>query len=145
MKKVLFLGAMAIVIASCTSSERGESIKYVSPKGLGCTKLETKITPFPGCNGGECALITYVIGVKLSGEIKSREIPIYAEAFSAQKGVVNGMPQILAAQELHKTILSASLSEIVITLENDQIVEMVKTEHWDGKSFSPQVLLWKKK
>lgn len=158
MKKIFFLIAMAIAATSCSSNQEPkkdappasilkpkEEVKTVFPKSIGVSAIQTAYTPFPKCDGGECYDVSFTIGISLAGESKSRTIPIAEKTFSGEKDTAKKLPEVLKTLGLHKTILNTAPSEVVVTLQNDEIVEVVKIEHWDGNVFSPQILLWKKK
>jgi hypothetical protein len=130
---------------STTTDTNAPSVKIVSPRGLGVSKPKTQLTPYPSCGGGECFSFEFTIGIKLSGEMRSREIQIKAESYSDTKGCSRKAGKIPEAEKLYNEIANTSLSEVIVTLINNEVVKVERLQSWqDDGYFRPQVVLWEK-
>jgi len=128
--------------------EEAPQPKIITPERVGVSELEFDFTPAPQCDGGACARVQFEIAILAENGI-TYPADVYVSIFLHQEdGDPRTDPQILAAKKLHKKLLSLTMEEIKsfrATLLNEELVQIVTIERWDGNTFIPSKIIWEKK
>ncbi len=114
----------------------------VVPDAIGLSKLNTKLTPMPDCDAGECTDVDFTVGFKVGEKTYSRKIE--DGSFTRTKGASKSDERVVAVQTLYKSLTSLVPKNTKVYVVQEEVVKIVQAEQWQGKEFTPEVVLWEK-
>lgn len=122
--------------------------KIIIPERVGVSEMEFEFIPTPQCDGGACARVQFEIAILAENGV-TYPAEVYVSVFRHQEdGNPRVDPEILAAKKLHKKLFSLTMEEIKsfrATLLNEELVQVITIERWDGNTFIPSQVIWEKK